>query len=352
MIKTFKLFSNCILVKGAKRQIICDLQKNTFYFIPLDLFNYLSDSTSISENEVYDGNEKIQLINDYSNYLISNELGFYCTNPESFPDLEVKWDYPGHISNSIIELKSDSNYNLLELFAQLEELGCQFLEIRFYDVIDLKHFQEIIELTNDSKFLNLDVLMRYNPLISIDEIEKLINQFGRIGRLLIFDVPKTLKFINNSRASKISVTELFFKDNQCCGQVSVEYFVSNIEMYMESKLYNNCLNRKISINSNGEIKNCPSTKGNFGNIKKVKLRNVINNEKFKTYWNINKDQISVCKDCEFRYICPDCRAFREDPDDIYSKPLKCGYNPYTTEWESWSTNPLKQKGKEYYKFND
>lgn len=34
--------------------------------------------------------------------------------------------------------------------------------------------------------------------------------------------------------------------------------------------------------------------------------------------------------------------------DILSKPLKCGYNPYTGEWSDWSTNPLKQKAIEFY----
>ena len=69
---------------------------------------------------------------------------------------------------------------------------------------------------------------------------------------------------------------------------------------------------------------------------------------FKKYWFINKDQIAVCKDCEFRYICTDCRAYIENPEDMYSKPLKCAYNPYTSEWEEWSTNPLKQKAIEHY----
>lgn len=77
---------------------------------------------------------------------------------------------------------------------------------------------------------------------------------------------------------------------------------------------------------------------------------------FKKYWNLTKDQIEVCKDCEFRYICTDCRAYTERSHtnkeglDI-SKPLKCGYNPYTGEWEEWSTNPLKQKAIQYYGLN-
>ncbi|WP_066439517.1 hypothetical protein [Chryseobacterium sp. CCH4-E10] len=50
----------------------------------------------------------------------------------------------------------------------------------------------------------------------------------------------------------------------------------------------------------------------------LKVRNtVIKNEpsiatlNFKKYRNLTKDQIEVCKDCEFLYICTDCRAYSE-----------------------------------------
>lgn len=99
-------------------------------------------------------------------------------------------------------------------------------------------------------------------------------------------------------------------------------------------------------------KNCPSMKESYGNIKDTTLIEALEKPGFKKYWNITKDQINVCKDCEFRYICTDCRAYLEDPDDIYSKPLKCGYNPYTCEWEEWSTNPLKEKAIKHYGMED
>ena len=40
------------------------------------------------------------------------------------------------------------------------------------------------------------------------------------------------------------------------------------------------------------------------------------------------------KDCEFRYICTDCRVFIQEDANILSKPLKCNYNPYTALWEN------------------
>lgn len=95
----------------------------------------------------------------------------------------------------------------------------------------------------------------------------------------------------------------------------------------------------------------------YGNIKDTTLEEALNKPGFKKYWNVTKDMIEVCKDCEFRYVCTDCRAYTErttfDKKEIdLSKPLKCGYNPYTNEWAEWSTNPLKQKAIEYYGMQD
>lgn len=89
-------------------------------------------------------------------------------------------------------------------------------------------------------------------------------------------------------------------------------------------------------------------KEHFGNIRDTTLREALSKPGFKKYWNITKDQISVCKDCEFLHVCTDCRAYVENPDDDYSRPLKCGYDPYTCTWEEWSNHPLKQQAITHY----
>ena len=69
---------------------------------------------------------------------------------------------------------------------------------------------------------------------------------------------------------------------------------------------------------------------------------------FKEKWGISKDHISVCRDCEFRYACSDCRAYLENPEDAFSKPLKCGYDPYSGKWNEWSENPAKRMAAKLY----
>ncbi len=51
-------------------------------------------------------------------------------------------------------------------------------------------------------------------------------------------------------------------------------------------------------------------------------------------------------------IYTDCRAYIENSEDQFSKPLKCGYDPYTNIWEDWSANPLKQNAIKYYSFEE
>ena len=64
------------------------------------------------------------------------------------------------------------------------------------------------------------------------------------------------------------------------------------------------------------------------------LSEALGHPEFKNYWTINKNQIKVCKDCEFRLICIDCRVFVDDDTDIYSKPKKCKYDPYQAVYVS------------------
>ncbi|GAB4204436.1 MAG: hypothetical protein Fur0023_12220 [Bacteroidia bacterium] len=89
-----------------------------------------------------------------------------------------------------------------------------------------------------------------------------------------------------------------------------------------------------SIDRNGNIKNCPTMDKSYGNIKNVPLFSAVVKKTFTKYWHINKDKISDCRVCEFRYICSDCRALISNPEDIYSKPSKCKYHPYTSTWDN------------------
>lgn len=47
--------------------------------------------------------------------------------------------------------------------------------------------------------------------------------------------------------------------------------------------------------------------------------------------SMDKNKIEVCKDCEYRYACFDCRP-NTMSKNVLSKPWYCTYNPYTGIW--------------------
>ena len=139
--------------------------------------------------------------------------------------------------------------------------------------------------------------------------------------------------------------------NDNCGHISKAGFTCNLKTFSEAQKFNTCLYKKISFGRKGEIKSCPSLPTSFGNVQSVKIKDVLFNKNFNKFWDINKDMIAICKDCEFRYVCTDCRAFISIPNDIYSKPLKCGYDPYSGSWSNWENLPSSLQGIEYYGFD-
>ena len=203
----------------------------------------------------------------------------------------------------------------------------------------------------DSIIMDINLYIDYNKNdLDLNKLEDVfLNK--RISNVCLYNSKLNSKLIENKYSQKFYLYNGAINPHEC-GVVSKEYFSVNQSTYFESISFNSCLNKKISIDKEGNVKNCPSMPQSFGNIKDTTLEEALNHPDFKKYWNVTKDMIEFCKDCEFRHICTDCRAYTErsnfEGEIDLSKPLKCGYNPYTNDWAEWSTNPLKQNAIEYY----
>lgn len=350
----FKLFSNCIPVKGAKRSTICDLQRNDVRIIPNDLADILlqHDGKSISEIKKIYANKYDSIIDEYFEFLLENEFIFFTSSPSLFPKIKLKWDDPSIINNAILDRDRNSDYNIIDVINQLSSMNCRHIELRFFDKIDTDYIINVVKHIEDikSSIISIDIILPNDE--SLKKLNRLIKDYKRIASFRVFNSSKD-EFIPplNKSMGYIIYTKKKIENNLCCGIISKDFFVANTLLFTESINFNSCLNRKIGIDVNGDIKNCPSMKNIFGNVKSKKLNQSISEKRFRKLWTIKKDEITICKDCEFRHICTDCRAFLENPKDIYSKPLKCGYNPYTNKWKDWATNPLKSKTIKHYGIN-
>ena len=357
----FKIYSNCLLVRGRNRSVICDLQKNIFKLIPNDLFEILDrfDGHSISKVKEFYSNAFNETIDEYFSFLVENQFVFFTSIPENFPSLNLYFEEPLPVSNCIIDRDSQSKYSIYNLIEQLEKINCRAVQMRFFYSPTIDELKKIIVFIDELNSIvsSVDIIVPSNIKINENTYTSLMIEHPRIVSIFIYNAT-TNKSMNPVRKNSgfLIFSSTKMDNEKSCGIISSNYFSLNIKTFTESQLHNTCLNRKISIDKDGNIKNCPSMPQSFGNIKDTTLEEAVNHPDFKKYWNVNKDMIAVCKDCEFRHICTDCRAYTErthfDGEIDLSKPLKCGYNPYTNEWAEWSTNPLKEKAIEYYGMQD
>lgn len=354
----YRLYANCIITQGISRSIICDTQNRRFYLVPNSMVNLFDEKSIVNFTELMKSasTEEQEILIEYKEYLLENNLIFPIEKSEIdlFPNLPLAFHFPSQISNAIIDIKNEM-IDWSKLAIELDNLNCLHIQLRFFEKVERKEIEEILNTFAKSLTHSIDIVLQYNEsfINDISTLDLLIKTFPKIRTIVLFGADKNEIIISPENGlGGIRTTKENITNELSCGLVAFDLFVINIPHYTESLAHNTCLNRKIAIDTKGNIKNCPSMKENFGNIRNTTLEEALNKPGFKKYWNITKDEITKCKDCEFRHVCTDCRAYLENPEDIYSAPLNCGYDPYTCEWEEWSTNPLKQKAIDYYGMRD
>jgi SPASM domain peptide maturase of grasp-with-spasm system len=346
------LYSHCIIVRGAQRSTICDLQRSEIHLIPnsfADLFNdvrYLDIQNIQLQLEV----EQQEILKEYIHFIEAEELGFYCSHDDlqHFPKVSKEWLFPAHITNCILDANNVMNYFNKDLLDQLDDLCCSYIQFRFYGWVTIDYLNHIMSLINTSQIKSVSFIL---PLHQKED--KMLSGFSsnhkKISQIIMYGAPES-KILQHGKQGMGVVLQVRddISSHLNCGVINSDFFSVNIPTYTESLHFNSCLNRKIALDAEGNIKNCPSMKESYGNIKDTSLKEAFNTSGFKKYWKIKKDNITKCKDCEFRHVCTDCRAYIEEPENIYSAPLKCGYDPYSCEWEDWATNPRKEMTFKHY----
>lgn len=352
MSEYFILYGNCTVTKGYTRSIICDLYLNRFYYIPNEMNDLLLLCRTNPYQHVFNtlNDESKIVFRDYLNYFTQNNLGFYTTEPEKFPPITLDWKEPSKILTSIIDVNPQLDNSLKfykEFINELSCLNCKLVELRFQDLIKNNYLEEWLYFFENTRIRNICIFVKYCPEIAFN-LSEITKKFKRIIHISLFDSPNENYSILNNVSIECKIEEDISPIS--CGNIVMENFLPSIKHYTEAQKHSTCLNRKISIGYDGQIKNCPSCIKSFGDFRQTTIGEVIELSEFKSKWNINKDVVNICKDCEYRYICMDCRAYLEDPEDKFSKPLKCGYNPYTGEWGDWKRSKENILSMEFYGF--
>lgn len=341
--KFLVLFSCCFVTNGFNRSIIIDTQRNTFHFIPLVLGEFIAEFSTKTVRQIIEQfvrNDERQIFIEYLMFLEEKELCFYTDNPTTFPKIDKNFISPNIISNAVLDFRKDIHYPIEDHLQELEDFGCEGIQIRIFENLTQPTFNRLIASFEKLSFRYVELLLNADAVYTRKYLHEILRTKPNLNKVTLYNSTKKDFFL----LDKYQILELkttVIESREQCGQIGPQYFNTSLNQVIESHGFNSCLNKKISIDEYGFIKNCPSMNQSFGNAIENSLKQAMEKKGFKDFWTINKDEIAICKDCEFRHICTDCRAYTRDPDNSFSKPLKCGYDPYSNIWQDWSMNSLR-----------
>lgn len=325
----YKLFACCFAIRGYSRSIILDHQRGKFSLITNPICDFIRKKKEFNisdmKNNFRDRSEEI------FHFLQSNEYIFqvHDTLKNLFSNIDLTFDYPAKVSNLIIDFSVQSSIHYKQLLSDVCDIGCKDVQLQCFEAVDLELINEIANYMNMSIIKNIEIVYPYSDL-SESYFLKLLNENSRIRYIALFGKTKQHMISEFQHGSMIYFPDR--KNEYDCGFVGMDYFCKNLIFYCESQSFNTCLNRKLSIDKEGYIKNCPYMRHHYGHISDTKIEDVVELPEFQKWWQIKKDDIEVCKDCELRYFCHDCRAYTLN-NNIYGKPSKCKYNPYNNSWK-------------------
>jgi radical SAM protein with 4Fe4S-binding SPASM domain len=100
-----------------------------------------------------------------------------------------------------------------------------------------------------------------------------------------------------------------------------------------------CLAGKLAITETGDALPCIFSRNQIlGNVREGGgIASVVSAPSTQAIWKSTKDDVLICQDCEYRYVCFDCRPLSEAAaegrvDFLHAPYPRCTYNPYTGRW--------------------
>lgn len=329
----FNLFSTCVLIEGYSVSLIYDLDRMEKYEVPKhvgELLN-LSKRKPIAElcEELEETEENIK---EFFSQFVHSELGFFTTSPDRFPEIEFVYESPFKITNAILEIDSIFSYNVQDVLAELNVLGCR--AIQFFYRCQLKDANPAIFLDHvcDSRINQVEFLIPFaNDMQESDYWELAANE-PRISRFLIYAAPEDRVVVsNNAQFDKLIIYRQKDIRNDPEEIISPDRFTINIEVFAEAQSHNLGLNQKVCIDKNGNIKNYLAHEKIFANTNNTTIQSIIENPEFQINWNISNDKIEICKECQYRYCCVSNSDIIFERGKYYKKNM-CGFDPFKNLW--------------------
>ena len=336
--KHFRLYGNCIIVKGASKALIYDLFRSRTLGISLQLAElYEMDMIHHPINTVLQKyaefeTQIVQLIDN----LIENDFGFFTEEPDSFPSLDIAYKAKKRVYSCVIELNTSQLYKYEKVIYDLLAKDCSIFYLLVRNEIENPGaLKDLLKLFKKSRATWVQVIFD-KPYLDYEEMRHVTNDMRVKYKVYGTDKNQVVKgrwwyeesiYEFDLVEYKTAKFDLSRKSNY-----GNDYFMPTQAVFIESQAHNVFFNQRVCISKEGDYKNDLSFSKSYGNIASKSVSKLLEDDAFKKLWYLSNDKIETCKDCQFRYQCVSNSDVVER-DMKYFKSDYCRFNPYSNEWE-------------------
>lgn len=318
----YSLFSNVLVVNGALRSAIYDVQRETHYFIPKWLGDFLIKNKQFNISE----------LGDFGDFFLSSELIHLTesTDIKLFPQLRMDYHTPCLIEVLVFDC---SIYNSLkiDIASIVEALNIQKILFYVRNQECIQSLQIILNELQYSRLHHIEIIFFEQFNFSID----IFNNEHRIRKIYFYESKeKTIK--SDTEHNRLEIYLNWSFNNRTLWQQQPNFFNVNLTLFSESQHFNTYYHKRLYIGLNGEISNGEYSNpiSNIEDIEDINtLIELVKSEEFCYLYSINKEIVDVCEHCEFRHMCIDSRIPIKREKQKWYHQQECNYNPYICKWE-------------------
>lgn len=325
---------------GASQTAIYDLQREKNIFIPNDLSSSLLKHSGSKIDSVYKdfpATDKATL-DHYFELLVFEDIIFVSPKPidkSLFPNIDFSAIPINGFTNVILSFEQKDDIEKFEkaISEKILTIGVKYIQLRFAKLMPITIIERVLNCFSNSSVKHISLVIDHSDFIKIAPVT-FLSKYLRIVSVILFNYSEELTSFDESELDHIEFIKFKGGDFPNLLELNDLRLISlnpNIVRYSEAQNYNTYYRGKMYIASDGYIYNSPQSFEALGNIYNSDLSELYSHSEMKKFWNITKDEIEVCKDCEFRYSCVDGRIPKVRSENLYYFETECKYNPYTNE---------------------
>jgi len=319
----FKLFSDCIPVKGFTRSIIYDLTRKTYYLITNELYDFIRYSEGSTLEEIRNSNLiDSKTLDIYLEFLTQRDLIAWIdiADKDQFPAIDLTWESPYELTSIIIEI-DENPYDWTTVSQTFfKDTNTPYVALNFLSLSSIEAIRKILDALQAHPIRGVYLYIPFHKEFTKEVIIELSSNYEKIVHIEVYNSPIPENY--QLKQATVATTK---KDQIVYGEASERNFHCNISNITEALNYNLFYNRKLILSEKAN-KNNPAVV-DYSNIQRS-----LENSQLKELWEIKKDDVLVCSDCEYRYMCPDGRIPVKNKRGIWYFNNECHYNPYICKW--------------------